>query len=166
MSAVTLRGLCKAYGSAMAVDHLDLTVNDLARSTSFYATVLGALGFRRVAHEHYVAWGNAHMNIALREASREQVGAAFDRSRVGFHHLALKARRRDDVDRFHAFLLREGVEVLDAPAEYPQYGPGYYAVFFADPDGMKLELVHFPWGYWRKVQENGYDERPRDAAKR
>jgi hypothetical protein len=36
------------------------------------------------------------------------------------------------------------VRVLDAPAEYPQYGSGYYAVFFADPDGIKLEYVFTP----------------------
>ena len=77
--------------------------------------------------------------------------------------VCLGAASRADVDRFHAFLLREGIAVLDAPAEYPQYGPAYYAVFFGDPDGMKLELVHFPWGYWREVQESGHDERPRDA---
>ena len=33
---------------------------------------------------------------------------------------------------------------LDPPAEYPLYAPGYYAVFFADPDGLKLEFVHMP----------------------
>jgi catechol 2,3-dioxygenase-like lactoylglutathione lyase family enzyme len=38
---------------------------------------------------------------------------------------------------------RAGVTILDAPAEYPQYGTGYYAVFFADPDGLKLEYVHY-----------------------
>ena len=150
---------------ALAVDHLDLTVNDLERSVAFYDRVLAALGMRRVAHEHYVAWGNGHLNIALRAAGSEHRGAAFDRGRVGFHHLALKARSRSDVDRFHAFLVREGIVVLDAPAEYPQYGPNYYAVFFADPDGMKLELVHFPWGYWRNVQEDGHDSRPRDAGR-
>ena len=37
-------------------------------------------------------------------------------------------------------------------------------LFFADPDGLKLEVVHFPWGYWRRVQESGRDERPRDAG--
>jgi hypothetical protein len=36
-----------------------------------------------------------------------------------------------------------GVTVLDAPAEY-DYEPGYYAVFFTDPDGMKLEFLHVP----------------------
>ena len=42
----------------------------------------------------------------------------------------------------------------------------YYAVFFADPDGMKLELVHYPWGYWRKVQTEGRDPRPRYESKK
>jgi len=37
-----------------------------------------------------------------------------------------------------------GIAILDAPAEYPEYAPGYYAVFFADPDGLKLEFVHTP----------------------
>ena len=56
--------------------------------------------------------------------------------------------------------------MLDPPAEYPEYGPAYYAVFFTDPDAMKLELVHFPWGYWRRVQSEGHDERPRYAPRR
>src|SRR4029434_9937307 len=43
---------------------------------------------------------------------------------------------------------------LEPPAEYPEYGTGYYAVFFADPDGLKLEAVHFPWGYWKRVQRS------------
>jgi catechol 2,3-dioxygenase-like lactoylglutathione lyase family enzyme len=33
--------------------------------------------------------------------------------------------------------------ILDPPTEYPAYGAGYYAVFFADPDGLKLEFVHY-----------------------
>ncbi len=150
---------------ALGIDHVDLTVNDMERSIAFYEKVLGALGFRRLAHEGYVAWSNAHMNIAIRPATAEQ-GAAFNRYRVGLHHLALKTKSREDVDRYHLFLVQEGITVLDPPAEYPEYGPRYYAVFFADPDGMKLEVVHFPWGYWRKVQTEGHDERPRYAEKK
>ncbi len=84
----------------------------------------------------------------------------------GLHHLAFKAKSRAAIDEFHRFLLRENLPILDAPAEYPQYGPNYYAVFFADPDGMKLELVHFPWGYWRTVQRDGSDDRPRYERKK
>ena len=149
----------------LGTDHLNLTVNDLERSTAFYDVILAALGFRRVAYKNDVIWANAHMSVGIYAAAPEEQGAVHTRRRVGFHHLALRARCREDVDRFHQFLVREGITVLDAPAEYPQYGPDYYAVFFADPDGMKLELVHFPWGYWRKVMTEGQDERPRYVPK-
>ena len=147
----------------LGLDHIDLTTTDLVRSTGFYALVLGALGFSRVEHPTYVAFSNGRMNLGLRQAAPG--GPANDRSHAGFHHLALRARERSGVDELHRLLLENDITVLDAPAEYPEYGPDYYAVFFSDPDGLKLELVHFPWGYWRRVQTEGRDERPRYAAK-
>ena len=122
----------------VGVEHVDLTVNDLKRSAGFYDKVLGALGFRRLeeddAGEHDLRWGNAHPTIAIRAAAADQVGAEHNRYRVGLHHLALKARTRQQVDQFYRFLSSERITVLDAPAEYSQYGNGYYAVFFADPE--------------------------------
>jgi glyoxylase I family protein len=67
-----------------------------------------------------------------------------DRYSCGLHHFAWNAENRDDVDRMYVLLISIGATVLDAPAEYPQYGDGYYAVFFEDPNGLKLEFVHFP----------------------
>ncbi len=145
----------------LGLDHVDLTANDLARSIAFYEKVLGALGFSRVDHPSYVAWSNGRMNVGLREAAADVREAPHRRDRAGLHHLALRCRDRAHVDALHDFLREEGIEVLDAPAEYPEYGRDYYAVFFADPDGLKLELVHFPWGYWRRVQTDGADPRPR-----
>ena len=145
----------------LGVEHIDLTVNDIGRSRAFYDKVFGELGFRKFEGDDYIHWSNAQMTIALREASGVHRDAQFDRYRVGLHHLAFRAHSRADVDAFHAFLVREKVEVLDPPADYPHYGESYYAVFFADPDGMKLELVHYPWGYWKMVQIEGHDSRPR-----
>jgi glyoxylase I family protein len=147
----------------LGFDHLDLTVNDMERSAPFYERVLGELGFRRMEESgsDSVIFANGITSIAVRPAAPASRGERFNRYRVGLHHLALRAAARADVDRFHQWLLRAGVEVLDAPAEYPQYGIDYYAVFFADPDGMKLELVHYPWGYWRSALTQGRDERPR-----
>jgi len=65
-----------------------------------------------------------------------------DRYSAGLHHLAWRAESRATVDDLHARLRELNIKVLDAPADYPQYGEGYYAVFFAD--GLKLEFVHFP----------------------
>jgi glyoxylase I family protein len=54
------------------------------------------------------------------------------------------ADSREDVDGLHRLLLEIDATILDAPSDYPQYRPGYYALFFADPDGLKLEFVHTP----------------------
>jgi catechol 2,3-dioxygenase-like lactoylglutathione lyase family enzyme len=149
----------------LGLDHIDLTVCNLERSTDFYELVLGALGFSRVEHPAYTAWSNGRIIIGLREANPEHRAVSADRFRPGLHHLALRAKSRSDVDEFHALLVARGLSVLDPPAEYPEYGPSYYAVFFADPDAMKLEFVHFPWGYWRRVQTEGHDGRPRYALR-
>jgi catechol 2,3-dioxygenase-like lactoylglutathione lyase family enzyme len=144
--------------ACLGFDHVDLTVNDVARSLPFYAQVLGWLGFHRKPDTDIPVWESEHAGVAIRPPSPEHGTERFDRYRVGLHHLAFRVRSRADVDRFHDRLVAAGFTVLDAPAEYPQYGDRYYAVFFADPDGMKLEVVHFPSGYWRSTQEGG-DER-------
>ncbi len=148
-------------GEVLGLEHIDLSVSSLSRSVPFYDLVLGALGFSRVGHESYVAWSNGIITVGLREAAAELGQDAFDRYRPGLHHLAFKAKDRESIDRFHEFLESHELPVLDPPAWYPEYGDPYYAIFFADPDGMKLELVHFPWGYWRRVQSEGSDSRPR-----
>jgi catechol 2,3-dioxygenase-like lactoylglutathione lyase family enzyme len=83
-------------------------------------------------------------SIGVLRARGENAGRLHDRHSPGLHHLAWNAENRPDVDAMHALLQRIGATILDAPAEYPRYGRGYYAVFFADPDGLKLEYVHKP----------------------
>ena len=89
--------------------------------------------------------GGGHLvcSVGLKPARSDRV---HDRYSAGLHHLAWHAASREDVDRLHALLVRLGAHILDAPAEYPDYGygAGYYALFFADPDGLKLEFVHWP----------------------
>ena len=82
----------------------------------------------------------SYVSIGLHKA---QVAAPHNRYAVGLHHLAFHLSSRSEIDRFHEFLVSERIKVLDAPAEY-DYTPGYYAVFFADPDGIKLEVVYEP----------------------
>lgn len=130
-----------------AVHHIDLTARDLGRSAAFYDDVLGFLGYRRSRSDATgVDWdlrdaGRLVCSIGLKPARSDRV---HDRYSAGLHHLAWHAAGRDDVDRLHALLVGNGALILDAPAEYPGYGAGYYAVFFADPDGLKLEFVHWP----------------------
>jgi catechol 2,3-dioxygenase-like lactoylglutathione lyase family enzyme len=125
--------------------HLDLTVADIGRSRPFYDLVLGFLGYQCVKSETRIVVYDLTLpggvcGIAIRSALRPR---EHDRYTVGLHHFAWSADSRQDVDRLHERLVAAGVTILDAPAEYPQYGAGYYAVFFADPDGLKFEYVHY-----------------------
>jgi glyoxylase I family protein len=133
-----------------SLSHVDLTVTDLKGSVDFYDRVLGRLGYRRLDAVGAGApcWGisdsaGGFFTIALKPARPESRATAHDRYAPGLHHLAFHADSREDVDEFHGFLLDIGAAILDPPAEYA-YSAGYYAVFFADPDGIKLELVFEP----------------------
>jgi catechol 2,3-dioxygenase-like lactoylglutathione lyase family enzyme len=57
-------------------------------------------------------------------------------------HIAFSAPDRDAVDAVHHAAVAAGVEVLHAPREWPEYHPGYYAVFLRDLDGHNVEAVH------------------------
>jgi len=58
--------------------------------------------------------------------------------------VAFQLGSRDAIDERAAWLRARGAEIESGPADYPQYRPGYYAVFFYDPDGIKLELMYVP----------------------
>jgi catechol 2,3-dioxygenase-like lactoylglutathione lyase family enzyme len=62
---------------------------------------------------------------------------------VGIHHVCFYAVARDVVDERWGWLRDRGAAIESEPREYG-YTPGYYAVFFHDPDGIKLEIVHRP----------------------
>jgi glyoxylase I family protein len=127
-----------------SIHHIDITVSDLDRSTEFYDCVLPLMGFRRSLDvPEGPVWAGVDVEVGLapaRPASRRD----HDRYSPGLHHLAFNAPDRAAVDKLHDQLVRQGLRVLDPPAEYPQYATGYYAVFFAGPDGIKLEYVFTP----------------------
>ena len=127
------------------VHHIDLTVRDLARSARFYDDVLPLLGFaRNLDAPEGPIWAGEALEIGLVAARGPGAEHAHDRFSPGLHHLAFGAPDRAAVDRAHQRLVALGVTILDPPADYPQYAHGYYALFFADPDGLKLEYVHTP----------------------
>ena len=128
--------------------HLDLTVSDPVASRPLYELFLGHCGFTlKSAGDDWAGFGlgdKRYPCITLLQARGENAGRKHDRYTSGLHHLALRANSREDVDALHAKLVAFRATILDPPADYPDYGPGYYAVFFADPDGIKLEYVFTP----------------------
>jgi catechol 2,3-dioxygenase-like lactoylglutathione lyase family enzyme len=126
------------------IDHLAIRVSDLARSREFYDRLLGFLGFvREWEFGDVVGWNNWETMIWITQADAEGAKHPHRTGDIGFHHYAFELENAAQVDDLYAFLLGEGVEIVDPPAAYPDYGDGYYAVFFLDPDGLKLEAMHF-----------------------
>jgi len=127
------------------IDHVDLVVSSIERSLPFYRELLGPLGWHGLGEVEgergETIWylRSSECSIGLREAQTES--GPYDRYAVGLHHLALEAPSRAAVDERAAWLVENGAEIESGPEEY-SYLPGYYAVFFYDPDGLKLEIVH------------------------
>src|SRR4051794_36863867 len=130
------------------IDHVDLVVSDLERSLSFYRGLLGPLGYTREGPivgergEHVLYFGGSGGGaLSLRQAQSDAHAVPYERYAVGIHHIAFKAASREVVDERAAWLRSVGAPIESGPAEY-EYSPRYYAVFFYDPDGIKLEIVH------------------------
>jgi glyoxylase I family protein len=131
------------------VDHLDLVVSDLERSLAFYNGLLEPLGFtqnvevegERGERVVYIG-GSGGASVSLRQAQTKPDGP-YDRYSIGLHHLCFGASSREVVEERAQWLRGQGAEIESEPQEYT-YMPGYYAVFFYDPDGIKLEIKYTP----------------------
>ncbi len=121
------------------IDHLGLDVSDLDRSRRFYEAALAPLGLTVVAEVSNEAGGRVVMFGA--DGVPEFV-IAEDRAPGAGTHVAFRAKTREQVDAFHAAALAAGGVDNGAPGLRHRYGPGYYAAFVLDPDGMNVEAVH------------------------
>ena len=127
--------------------HVDLVCRDIERSLVFYASVFGELGLQPPHEErgergetiYYLRFPQPGSgSIGLRQALKDQ---QFELYAAGFHHLAIAVDRKVDVDLAHEAAVAAGAAVLHAPRLWPVYHPDYYATFFEDPDGFRLEVA-------------------------
>jgi glyoxylase I family protein len=132
--------------------HVDLVVSSIERSLPFYRDLLAPIGWsglRQLTGERgepiwYLSVEGAGIAaLGLREKQSDAHSVPFERYAVGVHHLCFDVASRAVVDERARWLRDSGSEIEGGPREY-DYTPDYYAVFFYDPDGIKLELLHRP----------------------
>ena len=132
------------------IHHLDLVVSEIERSKSFYSMLLHGLGWGGVleleGERGEAIWylQAADTWLGLRAKQSEAHRVPYERYAVGVHHIAFEASTRAAVDQCWEWVLTQEVETESASKEFPHYAAGYYAAFFYDPDGIKLEVVHEP----------------------
>jgi predicted lactoylglutathione lyase len=121
----------------MILDHIDLRVPNLSAVRPFYATLLPALGFTRDASNEI--W----FQLAAEDRSRQQEFFGITESPRHIPNetrIAFWAESTAEVDRLAEIVRRAGARNIEGPG-YDE-GPGYYAVFFEDPCGNRLEICH------------------------
>ena len=135
---------------AVGFSHVALTINHWGKSKPFWERLLTTLGAAKVidvvgaphcrADGHMMMYASNRFAMTVWEAFSEFRDNEFQLYNVGLHHLAFAAPTEAAVDALYDKLVSEGVTILDPPKHYP-YFKNYYAVYFTDPDGIKLEYV-------------------------
>ncbi len=122
----------------VGIDHISIRVSDYKKSKAFYGKLFEFLGFE-ISDEYpdTIGWTNGKTRYWIAAAEGRKKYCIGD---VGLHHYAFQLRSRRDVDALQAFLEKERVHIVDPASEYYD---DYYAVFFLDPDGIKLEGMKY-----------------------
>lgn len=121
--------------------HLVLTASHIKRSQQFYDQLFTQLQWKKVAAEKALhGYSDGTLSVWITAAQNKKSTTHHFKS-VGFHHLAIRVSTKKRVDEIYEWCLQQKIRVVDPPAHYPQYSKCYYAVFFVDPDGMKLEIM-------------------------
>jgi catechol 2,3-dioxygenase-like lactoylglutathione lyase family enzyme len=121
------------------IDHVSIAVRDLDRAARFYRAVLAPLGMTQLeSRPDTVGFGRQYPEFWL----NARPGMAPLAGDAGAH-VALRARKPEAGDAFHAAALAEGGASDGAPGPRPQYSAGYYAAFIRDVDGNRVEAVTF-----------------------
>lgn len=128
--------------------HIELYVSDLERSQQFWGWFLGELGYTLYQQWNGGAsWKLGPTYLVFVQAEERYLDVPYHRRRPGLNHLAFHAGSPEQVDRFERQLRERGVTIL-YPERYPHAGGGgSYALFFEDPDRIKVELVSSRKGF-------------------
>ena len=139
--------------------HVILTVSQFDKARHFYKGLLSQFGMSLVHDgEDFCYHVGARTAIGIRKCDQEFSDERFQQYRVGLHHLCLRARSKEDVDKTAKLATKLGAKIIRGPEER-DWAPGYYYVLFEDPDGIRLEVNFIPGaGLLKKGESFGAGE--------
>ena len=126
----------------VGIDHLVIRGSDYGKSKDFYGRLFTFMGFEiSDEYDDAIGWTNGKTRFWIGPADAQGKKYKYRIGDVGFHHYAFELRSRKDVDALQDFLQKELRATIVDPAG--EYYDDYYAVFFLDPDGIKLEGMKY-----------------------
>lgn len=134
------------------IDHIQITVKDLIKAEKFYDQLLPILGFdlnkkgkgRVEAHDFdVIEYVRDDFIIGFNSPREKYKNDDVHRRKPGsIHHLAFNAGSNANVELLFQRINKIGAKIIETPKYFPQHGEKYYACFFKDPDGIKLEIMY------------------------
>lgn len=122
--------------------HIEIYVSDLAKTKDFWSWLLKELGY--VIYQQFEGGISYKLNdsyIVFVQTEKEFLDDGYHRKRTGLNHLAFHVDSKTEIDWFTEELRKKKVNVLYENKHPYAGGKDYCAVFFEDPDRIKVELV-------------------------
>jgi catechol 2,3-dioxygenase-like lactoylglutathione lyase family enzyme len=123
------------------IDHISISVSNYKVSKKFYGQLFQFLGFKVLdEYEDAIGWTNGKTRFWISPADSKGKKHKYREGDIGFGHYAFELRNRKDVNALQAFVKKLGAKIVDPAGEYYE---DYYGVYFTDPDGLRLEGMHY-----------------------
>lgn len=127
---------------AGVLHHVEIYVSDLDKSVEFWAWFLERLGYTPYqAWDAGRSWRLGPTYLVFVQTAEPYTDVAYHRKRTGLNHLAFHAESRAQVDAVTEELRARGVRILYENMHPYAGGRDHYAVYFEDPDRIKVELA-------------------------
>ena len=122
--------------------HVEIYVSDLKKSSDFWGWFLGKLGYSKYQQwPEGVSWKLENTYIVFVQTREKYLDTPYHRCRTGLNHLAFHAESKEQIDEITSELKLKGVKILYEDEHPYAGGKNYYAVYFEDPDRIKVELA-------------------------
>jgi catechol 2,3-dioxygenase-like lactoylglutathione lyase family enzyme len=122
--------------------HVEINVSNLSKSSVFWGWFLNELGYEPYQKwASGISWKFQETYLVFVQTEERFLDVPYHRSRTGLNHLAFHAKSKDHVDEIIEKLKNRGINIIYRDRHPFAGGANHYAVFFEDPDRMKVELV-------------------------
>ncbi len=130
-----------------SVYHIQINVSNAKVSLPFYKKLFSYFEYKIIDEsEEHIGASNGTTDFWIIQTDKKHLDKKYNRKATGLNHISFKVSSKEDVDKFaREFLKKNKIKPLyDKAKEFPEYKEGYYAVYFEDPDRIKLEVTYVP----------------------